>query len=130
MTSLKNKKEFIYKLGGKYYIIGECECKECEDHELINLYQEFVSLTEDKEFKDCDVRKMLKNNRNRVAEVYKDLTCRCYVSIEKSEMTDEKVIQREHLEEKYESEVDRQFERWIKADTCLFHKEIDELVKK
>ena len=45
-------------------------------------------------------------------------------------MTDEKVIQREQLEEKYESEVDRQFECWIKADTCLFHKEIDELVKK
>ena len=72
MTSLKNKKEFIYKLGEKYYIIGGCECKECDDHELINLYQVFAFLTDDTEFKDYDVRKMPKNRRNRVAEVYKD----------------------------------------------------------
>lgn len=45
-------------------------------------------------------------------------------------MTKEKFLLRDRLEEEYNTELERQFEVWIKADTCLFHKEVDELNSK
>ena len=128
MTRLKNKKEFIYYLGGKYYIIGGCECKECDDQELIQLFQRFLTLTDNDEFQNYEVREMIKKFRDEVAEVFRELLRSCYVPIEESDMTDAKYELRETLETKYQSEIDSQFDRWIKADTCLFHKDVDALV--
>ena len=126
MNELRKKKEFLYLLDGKYYIIGRCECKECDDEELISLYQEFLSLTDDELFKDFDPREMAKTRRDKVADVFKKILDTCHVPIEQSEMTDEKVLLRERLEKKYEAYIQEQINRWLKADTCLDHKMIDE----
>lgn len=126
MTSLDNTKEFIYELGGKYYIIGCCECRECDDQKLIDLFQKYVILTEETEFKEYVVSEMQKIHRDKIADAYKELLHLCYVSIEKSEMTEDKVQLREKLVKEYEYEVDFQYARWIKADRCLFRKEVDE----
>lgn len=126
MNELRKMKEFLYLLDGKYYIIGRCECKECDDEELISIYQEFLSLTNDELFKDFDPREMWKVQRNKVADVFKKILGTCHVPIEQCEMTDEKVLFREQLEDKYEAEIKEQIERWLKAYTCLDHKTVDE----
>jgi hypothetical protein len=126
MNELRKKKEFLYLLDGKYYIIGRCECKECDDEELISLYQEFLFLTDDELFKEFNPHEMWKVHRNKVADVYKMILDACHVPIEQCEMTDEKVLLRERLEEKYEAEIKGQIERWLKADTCATYKEIAE----
>lgn len=66
----------------------------------------------------------------RLADIYKKLLLKCYVSIDNRVMTKEKFLLRDRLEEEYNTELERQFEVWIKADTCLFHKEVDELNSK
>lgn len=130
MITLNNKKEFIYALDNKYYIIGGCECKECDDNKLIQLYQDFIRLTSNDEFKNHEVQDIQKSYRNNVVNVYKKLLLQCYVPIEKNAMTGEKRILRQKLVSEYNAELERQFEVWVKADTCLFHKEIDDLIKK
>ena len=37
MNDLRKKKEFLYLLDGKYFVIGKNERKECGDEELISL---------------------------------------------------------------------------------------------
>lgn len=130
MPTLKNKKEFIYYLDGKYYIIGDRECKECEDQELIKMYQYYVELTDDDEFQEYDVRTMQKKHRDKVAETYKQIFLTCHVSNERSQITAEKLTKREEIESQYKIEIDKQLKQWIKADTCLSHKETEELVAK
>ena len=126
MNELRKKKKFLYLLDGKYYIIGRCECKECDDEELISLYQEFLSLTDDELFKDFDPREIAKTRRDKVADVFKKILDTCHVPIEQSEMTDEKVLFREQLEDKYGEEINTQITCWLKADTCATYKEIAE----
>ena len=58
MNSLRKMKEFIYLLDEKYYLIGGCECKECDDKKLIDLYKKFLYLTDNELFKDFDPREM------------------------------------------------------------------------
>lgn len=126
MIRLKNKKEFIYKLEDRYYILGGCTCKECNDQSILGDYRHFLELTQSEDFNDYDVRTMIKRVRNEVAETYKNILDACYVYAEENEMTDEKLRLRDALEKRYCDEIERQYNIWIKADTCLSHKEIDE----
>lgn len=125
MYKLRTMKEYLYLLDGKYFVIGMCECSECYDDDLISLYQEFLTLTNDELFRDFNPRDIWKPHRDKVADVFKKILDTCHVSIEKSEMTDEKKLLRERLEIEYESEINEQINRWLKADTCLTYKMMD-----
>lgn len=124
MIILKNMKELVYNLDGKYYIVGRCECKECKEKSIIELYNRFVELTSDEDFKFFNAREMPICVRDEVVDVYNKICTACYVSIEKSEMTEEKLLLRDTLEKTYRDEIERQYDIWIKADTCLNHKKL------
>ena len=47
---LENKREYLYELGDKFYIIGGNACEECDDQGLIEEYRHFEKLTSHAEF--------------------------------------------------------------------------------
>ena len=122
--NLQKKKEFMYCLGGKYYIIGRSECKECKDEDSIELYRQYIKLTDDKEFRDFDVRRIQKCKRNEIAEAFKAVMKSCDDQVKQSQMTQEKHTFREKLEKNFGAELDKQIDQWLKAERCADFKDI------
>ena len=129
MSRLNAMYEFIYELNGTYYIIGMNECRICENPILIEKYKTYTSLINDDEF-ISEIPEMFTGFRNKVADIFKVIRLACNVPFEAREMTEEKVCLRAHLEHEFEDEITKQIKKWLKADSCLMHKEIEELSAK
>lgn len=120
MTNLKDKKEFIYLLDGKYYLIGTCACEEVVDPELLEQYAKYNELTQNDEF-EYDVRKMRPWFRDEVGQVFDDLLLACHVDIGESRLDEKSAVLRKRLEENYRGEIENQLDTWLKADLCAFY---------
>lgn len=79
--TLRNMKEFLYDLGGRYYIIGMSECRVCDNAELIALHKQFVALTNaaSEEFSKKDPRDIFREDRDRIAKIYRKILITCSV---------------------------------------------------
>ena len=129
MSNLSTMYEFIYDLNGTYYVIGMNECRKCEDPSLIEKYQTYAGLIQKDEFKN-KVPEMFKGFRDKVADIYKEIKLECNVPFESREMTKEKVDLRARLEQEFDCKISDQINNWLKADSCLMDKEIEELSAK
>ncbi len=121
---LSKAKELIYLLDGKYYLIGSRACEEYHNEKCISLFTLFYKETDDPLFIDFDPLEMEKKKRNKVAELYKQIESECHVPEDQDRTNNEMLTK---LEEVYPKELEEQKTRWLKADTCLTYKQIDEL---
>ena len=126
---LKDKREFLYELGNKFYIIGGCVCEECNNQKLLDEYREYKKLTSHSEFA-YHPREMRKAHRNAVADSYEKIAKECYVPIEKSWLDYKAMMLRDELEKQFGEEIKNQIETWVKALTCKDYRDIDCLNEK
>jgi len=101
---LKNKRDFLYEFGDKFFIIGGYVCGECDDNSLIEEYRRFETLTSHSEFAQHH-SEMLKAHRDAVADSYERIAKECYVPIENSWLDYEAVMLRDELEECFAEEI-------------------------
>ena len=125
----KDKREFLYELGNKIYIIGGCVCEECNNQKLLDEYREYKKLTSRSEFA-YHPREMLRDYRNAVADSYEKIANECYVPAEKSRLDYGPMMLREDLEKQFGEEIKKQVETWVKALNCKDYRDIEHLNKK
>lgn len=120
---LKDKRDFLYELGGKFYIIGGYVCEECDDNSLIKEYRRFKTLTSHPEFAQHP-REMLEAHRDAVADSYERIAKACCVPIESSRLDYEALMLRDELEERFAGEIEKQMEIWVKSLDCKDYRDI------
>ena len=131
MHRLTRMKEFIYEIDGEFYQIGMCVFKKLNDSDgLVTLFKEYKAacncvLLENKQTYDLE-----KSDRNNVATKFERLLNSAYVPIEERNISDEDREQFDDLIDKHSTGIDSQIELWLKADRCLFEKQVDELKSK
>ena len=74
--SVWNKKEFIYKLDGKYYFLGLYACEECNDPHFIEMYDHFEDVCNCKQF-EKDVRDIPDYYKQDVAKSFNPIANEC-----------------------------------------------------
>lgn len=125
MVDLRSKKEFIYYLNEDYYLIGASICIKLNDELLIQKYNEFIEVVENSSFKDNNVHEIVKEIRDKAAILFDELLISCHVPICEANITESDRDLYDNLIGNYSNEIEAQFERWQKADTCSFYNQVD-----
>lgn len=127
-----NKWEFIYKLEGKYYLLGMHACEECKDQKIIDLYNDFIDIGNCKEFIECDsyqdIRSISSWNVNTIGEAYQRVFEACRKDW--TDITDAMKSLKDRLEERYHAEIEKQVKRMLIARECYGIKQLKEEERK
>ena len=122
MSDVRFKKEFIYKLGKKYHVMGDRVCKECTDSTLINLYDQYEKTMAENGFyniTDNDgLRKMASDRKTMVGEAYKKCADAVFLGINVNPIPIEERELRDDLDRSYSDEIDKQIKLWVFANKC------------
>ncbi len=116
--NIRVMKEFMYELGGDYYIMGSCACEKCSDSKLISMYNDFVKICEKEGFQN-DFHDIWPSLRKEIAHAFVPLIQACYVPIENTRMDNAAYELSNNLVLKYGDEIEEQIKRWLKAQRCV-----------
>lgn len=117
ISQLSKQREFVYKIGSKYIIIGGRAWDECTDPVLIAQLDEYNKLFReeyDSCHQDVDPRDFI--NKSRISELFHmiDVACRCF---EGHEHLGTSILQSrfDRLSKEQQSELESQFADRLKA---------------
>ena len=112
------KNDFIYELGGEYYLIGRCTCERCSDYKKISLYKEFISVCDNVKFGNVDFYDIKDAHKEKVADVYDRLHKECEISYEERRVNDDARVLFDKLKKQHSDEIERQVKLMMKASEC------------
>mgnify|MGYP007056242735 CR=1 FL=1 len=125
MDCIRKKLEFVYFIGGRYYIIGSNAFEECESSDLIQLYKEYLSATSSEDFRNKHVYSISPFIRNNVATLYLKIFKKCVRPLNIYTIEQELRNDRDKFISIHEDELYKQVEIWELARDCYFYSQIE-----
>ena len=124
MINLSKQREFLYKLGDKYYVIGSHTCEECHISSIIDIYEEYLIIINDPLFVDYNEYNMNTVIKSKAGNLYSTISEFCFISDREKTMNEINRRLLYELESLYSNEIEQQFNHWIKAEKCFLCKPI------
>ena len=115
ISDVWKKKEFIYKLDNKYYILGKNICEECDNTEILELYNHFLDVCNISFFNENYLDFPLYYKKD-IADSFIPLLNAC--SCNEPKWNENSLALRDRLDERYYDEIELQIDRWIIASRC------------